>query len=100
APTPRSGHAGRAGRLARPGRTRHPRLAGVGSYRDRRGRQPVTGEIVWTPVLDGTTNVERFMALHGITDFDELLAASTDDIEWFWDAAAQFLDVPFVRPYE
>lgn len=56
-------------------------------------------EIVWRPPLDGSTNVERFMELHGIDGFDALLRKSVDDIDWFWDAVVSFLDLQFARPY-
>lgn len=40
----------------------------------------------------------RFMASHGFTDYDELLARSIDDPEWFWASVVEFLDLPFQRP--
>ncbi len=39
----------------------------------------VAKEVVWRPPLDGSTNVERFMAAHGIDTFDALLRRSIDD---------------------
>src|SRR5207244_5244328 len=50
--------------------------------------------------LDGSTNVERFMALHGIADFDSLLARSVAEPAWFWDEVVRFLDIPFAGAYE
>ena len=59
----------------------------------------MTADVVWRPPLDGTTNVERFMAAQGIASFDALLARSIDEPEWFWDAVVQHLGVPFSTPY-
>ena len=56
-------------------------------------------DIVWRPPLDGTTNVERFMAAHDIGSFDELLARSIKEPEWFWDEVVRFLGIPFATPY-
>ncbi len=56
-------------------------------------------EVVWRPTLDGTTNVERFMATHAIASFDELLARSIAEPAWFWDAVVEFLGIPFATPY-
>ncbi len=54
---------------------------------------------MWRPPLDGTTNVERFMAAEGIASFDELSARSVAEPEWFWDAVVRFLGLPFATPY-
>ncbi len=56
-------------------------------------------EIVWRPPLDGTTNVERFMAAHGIERFDDLLTRSIAEPGWFWDEVVRFLGIPFATPY-
>ena len=55
--------------------------------------------MLWKPPLDGTTNVERFMAAHGIESFDELVRRSIDEPEWFWDAVVDFLGLPFASPW-
>ncbi len=59
-------------------------------------------EPIWQPdpAAVGDTNVGRFMAAHGIATFDELLARSIDDPEWFWGEAATFLGIPFSTPWE
>ena len=61
--------------------------------------RPPERDVVWKAPLDGTTNVERFMAAHGIATFDHLLARSIDDPAWFWDGVVQFLGLPFATPY-
>ena len=60
----------------------------------------MTHEVVWKPPLDGSTNVERFMAAHGIASFDALVARSIDDPEWFWPAVIDFLGIPFASPWD
>ncbi|HFQ92857.1 MAG TPA: AMP-dependent synthetase [Anaerolineae bacterium] len=59
------------------------------------------GDIVWqpTPAHIEHSNLKRFMDLHGIGSYDELMEKSTGDIAWFTDALLKFLDVRFQRPY-
>jgi len=54
-------------------------------------------EIAWspTPELAAGTNTARFMAAHGIGTFDELVARSSSDPEWFWGAVVEFIGIPF-----
>ena len=58
-----------------------------------------TTEAWWPPEEAARTNVGRFMALHGITRFDDLVARSIDDAAWFWAAVVDFLGIHFVEPY-
>jgi len=60
------------------------------------------GEIIWTPPkeLRENSNVARFMRAHGIASYEELVRRSTDDLEWFWDAVVQDLNIEFFEPYE
>ena len=59
------------------------------------------GEIVWTPTINDIeqANLTRFMHLHGIADFSELMLRSTQDVAWFTDAVLKFLDIQFYQPY-
>ena len=59
-------------------------------------------EPIWEPdpATVGETNVGRFMAVHGIDSFDDLLARSIAEPAWFWGEAATFLGIPFSTPYE
>ncbi|GAB4505046.1 MAG: AMP-binding protein [Anaerolineales bacterium] len=59
------------------------------------------GEIVWrpTPEYIENANITRFMRLHGIQDFDELMRRSTEEVAWFTDAVLKFLDIRFYEPY-
>src|SRR5690606_5054020 len=62
---------------------------------------PFGQEVVWEPRQEwiASSNLSRFMSKHGIGSYDELLARSTNDIAWFWDAVIQDLDVRFYKPY-
>ena len=56
---------------------------------------------VWAPAPEqaAATNVGRFMAAHGITEFDELVRRSIEEPEWFWDATVRFLGLEWYTPY-
>jgi acetyl-CoA synthetase len=58
-------------------------------------------EIVWTPdpKIAGQTNVARLMRRFGCDGIDQLRALSTDDLEGYWDAVVDDLDIPFAVPY-
>ena len=60
----------------------------------------MTHDVVWKPALDGSTNVEHFMAAHGIDSFDALVGRSIDDPEWFWPAVVDFLGIPFASSWD
>jgi acetyl-CoA synthetase len=57
---------------------------------------------VWSPSKDliERANVTRFMRVHGISTYEELVTRSQDDIEWFWDAVVKDLGIEFPTPYE
>ena len=59
-------------------------------------------EIVWKPNNDylENANITRFMKKNNIKDYDELIKKSTDDIEWFWDAALKDLNIEWFKKYE
>ncbi len=60
-----------------------------------------TGKIIWEPYGDylEKSNISRFMKKHGIETYDELIKRSTDDTEWFWDAALEDLDIEWYEKY-
>lgn len=60
------------------------------------------GEIVWRPTSDYVENARltKFMQLHGIGDFGELMSRSTEDVAWFTDAVLKYLDIQFHEHYE
>ncbi|OGO36219.1 MAG: AMP-dependent synthetase [Chloroflexi bacterium RBG_16_57_11] len=59
------------------------------------------GPVVWRPTPEQieNANLTRFMRLHGIQDFAELLRRSTEDVAWFTEAVLKFLDIRFEQPY-
>jgi acetyl-CoA synthetase len=58
--------------------------------------------VLWTPTPEyvESANVTRFMRTHGIGGYDELVRRSVTDVEWFWDAVVDDLDLEFLEPYE
>lgn len=57
---------------------------------------------MWSPSPEYVerANVTRFMRAHGIATYEELVARSVGDIEWFWDAVVRDLGISFLTPYE
>ncbi|MCW5876278.1 MAG: AMP-binding protein [Anaerolineales bacterium] len=56
---------------------------------------------VWQPTEDYIENARltEFMRAHGIANYDELMARSTQDVAWFSEAVLKFLDIQFYEPY-
>ena len=50
---------------------------------------------VWKPTAEVVeySNIGRFMRRHGIAGYRELIAKSTSDLEWFWKAAIDDLQI-------
>jgi acetyl-CoA synthetase len=59
------------------------------------------GEIVWrpTPASVEQSRLKRFMDRHAVASFDELTRRSTEDLEWYWTAVLDELQIEFYRPY-
>ncbi len=59
-------------------------------------------DIIWEPYGDylKESNISRFMAKHGIANYDELISRSTGDVAWFWKAALDDLGLQWYRPYD
>lgn len=57
---------------------------------------------IWFPgkELVENSNVKGFMKKHGMTDYKDLVKHSTEDIEWFWNAANQELKVEWFKNHE
>jgi acetyl-CoA synthetase len=57
--------------------------------------------VVWSPspAYVERANITRFMRAHGIGGYEELLARSTGDLAWFWDAVVRDLGLDFLEPY-
>lgn len=63
---------------------------------------PFGQEVVWEPDPDVVeqSNLKAFMNRHGISGLDALQERSTTDIEWFWEAVLNDLDIEFYRDYD
>jgi acetyl-CoA synthetase len=59
------------------------------------------GEIAWrpTPEYVEQSRLKRFMDRQGIVSLAELMRRSTQDLEWFWNAVIEDLDIQFNEPY-
>ncbi|MHA2264777.1 MAG: AMP-binding protein, partial [Candidatus Thorarchaeota archaeon] len=59
------------------------------------------GPIVWRPTSEYVeqANITRFMQLHGIKEFEELLIRANEDVGWFTESVLNFLDIKFYEPY-
>ena len=57
--------------------------------------------VVWKPTKEYVVNanITRFMKKYGINDYEQLIKKSTEDIEWFWDAALEDLNIEWYKPY-
>jgi len=63
---------------------------------------PFSQDAVWhpDPEVVADSNLRKFMDQHGISDLDDLHARSTSDVEWFWEAVLDDLDIEFYREYD
>ena len=59
------------------------------------------GQVVWRPTTDYIegAHLTRFMRLHNIHTFEELMRRSTIDVAWFTEAVLKYLDIRFYEPY-
>ena len=59
------------------------------------------GEIVWRPTLEYVerSRLKHFMDRYGIASVAELMRRSTQDLEWFWNAVIEDLNIEFYEPY-
>jgi acetyl-CoA synthetase len=62
---------------------------------------PFDQTIVWRPDADTIrhSRLKHFMDRHGLATFDDLMARSTRDIAWFWEAVFDDLGIAFYTPY-
>ncbi len=58
-------------------------------------------KIVWRPNNETIqrAHLTHFMDRHDISNFDELMRRSTQDIAWFTEAILNYLDIQFYEPY-
>jgi acetyl-CoA synthetase len=59
-------------------------------------------DFIWepTPEYIDNANVTRLMRRHGLEDFHELVKRSSEDVEWFWNAVVEDLNIDFFSPYD
>jgi acetyl-CoA synthetase len=62
---------------------------------------PFNQEVVWRPTQEyiQRSRLKRFMERHEIATVDALLARSTTDLTWFWEAVFEDLGIEFYEPY-
>jgi acetyl-CoA synthetase len=62
----------------------------------------MSGAYVWKPTqaVVEHSNIGRFMKRQGIAGYRELVARSTADTEWFWNAVLEDLGIEFYRPFD
>lgn len=60
------------------------------------------GDFIWQSNGDylERSKIRRFMNLHAIPTWQELIFRSTEDIDWFWPAALEDLGVEWFQPYD
>ncbi len=60
------------------------------------------GGYLWKPstAVVEYSNIGRFMCRHGIVSYRDLISRSTAEIEWFWRAAVEDLEIEFFRPFD
>jgi acetyl-CoA synthetase len=59
------------------------------------------GDVVWRPSRDYVrrAHLTRFMDLHGLADFDDLMRRSATEVAWFTEAVLKYLEIQFQKPY-
>ena len=62
---------------------------------------PFDQSIVWrpSPEVIQRSRLKRFMDLHGLETYEQLIERSTTDIQWFWEAVFEDLGIEFYRQY-
>ncbi len=59
------------------------------------------GEVAWRPTSaqEERSRLKAFMNRHGLATYSDLLARSTADPAWFWQAVFDDLQISFYQPY-
>jgi acetyl-CoA synthetase len=60
------------------------------------------GDIAWRPSRDYIehSRLIAFIRKHGLRDFAHLMERSTTDLDWFWRAVLDDLDIEFYEPFQ
>jgi acetyl-CoA synthetase len=58
-------------------------------------------QIVWRPTPEYIENAHltRFMRKYNVSNFEELMRRSTEDVAWFTESLLNYLDIQFYEPY-
>jgi acetyl-CoA synthetase len=58
------------------------------------------GDIAWRPSPEqaGGSRLKAFIDRHGLAGYDDLMRRSTTDLDWFWRAVLEDLDIRFYTP--
>ena len=66
------------------------------------GSTDMTDNYLWKPsaAVVEYSNIGRFMRRHRIGSYRDLIDRSTGEIEWFWQAAVEDLEIEFYRPFD
>src|SRR5688572_16108147 len=76
---------------------------GFGASRsETEGGRGTMSEVIWRPTADYVegSNLHRLMDRHGFASYEEMLARSVEDIEWYWAEVATDLGIEWFRPYD
>ena len=49
---------------------------------------------------ENPSSLSRFLALHGLVDYDQLAERAAREPQWFWAAVMQFFSLHFFKPYD
>jgi acetyl-CoA synthetase len=62
----------------------------------------VTDKYIWKPSSEIVeySNIGRFMRRNGLATYHELISKSISEIEWFWQAVIEDLQIEFFRPFD
>jgi acetyl-CoA synthetase len=57
-------------------------------------------KFAFVPDSQKPSNINRFMAKHGVSDWRKLVDRANNDIAWYWDAVNEDLGIEWVRKYD
>jgi len=57
----------------------------------------LTERFAFVPDRQGATNIARFMAKHGVSDWRQLVERANNNIGWYWDAVNEDLGITWFR---
>ncbi|MEJ2538206.1 MAG: acetyl-coenzyme A synthetase N-terminal domain-containing protein, partial [Calditrichia bacterium] len=62
---------------------------------------PFGQKTVWQPNPEWVeqSNLKKFMTRHNLSGYEALFQTSVREIDWFWNAVMQDLDIQFYQPF-